>query len=222
VLVTGQGNRRTTIVVDPDWITQTEQTEDFTQGLAAWHVWKEVGPASGYWRDRVQGAQLLPDPEDSARQLLHIRRPDAHDPDCVSWNFPSASRGSLALRLKLCEGFGGLNISLTDRFFNPGDERAAPHSVCTLPISAEGGIDGALRLPVGRWMTLTLEWDLPQADCRVILDGRRVASIPVRSQSRHGISYVRLRSAAESLDKAGSLLQGVEFHSLERSRSQDP
>lgn len=215
VLATGQGDRRTTIVVDPDWITAREQADNFTTGLESWHVWKEFGLAAGFWRDRTSGPVLIADPDAAGRHLLHIRRPDEHDPDCASWNFPAARHGSLALWIRFREGFGGLTVSLTDRLFHPGDEFGESLAIGTLAIGADGDSGGSTRLPLDRWIILGMEWDLADSKCRVMVDGEEIAAMPLAHESPHGISYVRLRSAAHSPDPAGCLIGRIQFRSLD-------
>ncbi len=83
VLVTGQGNRRTTILVDPDWLTELEQADDFSRGPGEWHVWKPFGPATGFWRDRCVGPRLVDHPTKPHAPVLLIRRPDTRDADCA-------------------------------------------------------------------------------------------------------------------------------------------
>jgi hypothetical protein len=210
ILVAGQGNRRTTILIDPGWITGRRQYEDFSEGLDRWHVWKEFGPATGFWRDRTQGPRLIEPAGRGGPRALHIRRPDENDADCASWNFPGGATGTLSLRLVLREGFRGASVSLGDRFFNPGDDRGETEAVFHLPVRTDGTWAGAGRLPMDRSVNLTFRWNLSERQCDVLLDGESAAVLPIRNEAPHGISYLRLRSTAQNVDHAGFLVELVE------------
>jgi len=209
VLVSGQGNRRRMILIDPQWITATTQFDDFSKGLDAWHVWKEFGPAAGYWRDRTAGARLIDHPHRAGAKSLLINKPDEHDADCASWNFSATSKGTLTLRVMPREGFAGLNIVLNDRFFNPGDSRGETESIFGLQIGSSGEIGGGTKLPPGQWSSLKFRWDLSKRECRVLIDDHLAhVLIPNRSVP-HGITYVRLRSLANQVDLAGCLVEST-------------
>jgi len=202
VLATGQGNRRNLLLIDPAWVTATEQTDDFSRGLGAWHIWKEFGPAAGFWRDRKSGPGLIDHPDEAGKKVLLIGRPDELDADCASWNFPAASRGKLTLRLMPREGWRGLSVALTDRFFNPGDDRGESAAVFCQQF-------GVGDLPSGKWTELTFEWDLARQACRVRRGGQAMADLPLIASTKHGISYLRLRSLAKQVDIAGCLVESV-------------
>lgn len=211
VLVTGQGNRRTMLLVDPEWLLERAQEEDFSKDLSAWHVWKEFGPAAGYWRDRTQGPRLVPHPSRAGAQALLVCKPDGNDADCAAWNFPAAARGRLSLRMLLPAGSAGAIISLTDRFFHPGDERGEAEAVFRLTVRAAPATDGDIRLPAGRWSTVTLTWDTRERTCQMALDDSSAGSVPLQNQAAHGPSYLRVRSAAEAEDPHGVLVDWVAF-----------
>jgi hypothetical protein len=202
-LVTGQGNRRTAIRIDPRWLEVTQQRDDFSQGLDGWHVWKPFGPASGYWRDRTQGAKLVVHPDKPAARVLRICKADNETPDCAIWNFPAGVKGTLTLRLRLSDTFAGATISLADRFYDPDDERGLSQAVFTLPIQRT-------MLAIGAWHKLELSWDLDQGKCHFKLNDQPSGDMPLTSATRNGISYLRLSSTAKQLDTAGMLIESVE------------
>jgi hypothetical protein len=209
-LVSGQGGRRTAIRVDPRWLEATQQSDDFSQGLDAWHTWRPFGPASGYWRDRTQGAVLAVHPNRREARVLQVRKPDDNSPDCAIWNFPAGGAGKLTLRLRLNNGFAGATISLADRFFDPDDERGQTQAAFKLSISPEGGLDENVSLAVGEWHTLVLAWSLPLRECRVTRDDEILTTLPLVAPAANGLSYLRLRSAARSTDRAGLFVESVE------------
>jgi hypothetical protein len=202
LLVSGQGeNRRRRFLIDPAWLTQASVEANF-DNLDQWHVFKGFGPAKGFWRDRVAGAQLVDHPDKPGAKALHIRRPDDRDADGASWNFPAGSSGTLTVRLRIEKSFGGAQISLADRFFDPCDDQGEEKATFALTIDRDGRIAGDVALETGKWHTLGLEWNVDRR-CAVTLDGKRVAELAARGPLTSGVSYLRLRSLAADVDQAG-------------------
>ena len=210
MLVTGQGKGgRKLLLVDPDWLCQTHHEDDFSKGLDGWCVFKPYGPVPRYFRSRVQGARLIAHPGKPGAKALHVRRPDEKDGDDASWNFPVGNRGKLTLRLMLQKGFAGAHIALADRFFYPGDVKVLTQSLFLLPIAADGSLPDGSKLQPGRWYTLDLRWDLGKGQCLVLVDGREAGALRQMNKETPGVSYVRLRSTAETVDLAGLLVESV-------------
>lgn len=209
LVLTGQGGRRNLIGVDPAWLTVTQASDDFSNGLHNWSVFKHFGPAVGWWQDRVQGPELISHPSDPACRVLHIRRSDEKPGDGAVWNFPLGRSGMLKLGIQLQEGFGGAEIALNDRFFNPTDERAAKFAVCAVEIDPSGQIGPDTRLDLKQWYNLAISWDLDQNECSLELDDTPAFEWPVTQATLNGVSYLHLRSTSESIDPAGLLLDKV-------------
>ena len=218
VIVSGQGNRRTTILLDPDWLNEKRQASDFAAGLDQWHVWKHFGPASGFWRDRCAGARLIDHPTKLNESVLHVRRPDDKDADCASWNFAGRDKGRLTMRIMPRQGFAGTDVCLNDRFFNPGDPRGEVDAVFHLHLPANGQLTDDVVLQPDQWATLTFDWDLSAGRCDVMADDRVVFRLPQRHPAFGGVSYLRVRSAAQGVDEAGLLIESVEVESAHDSQ----
>ncbi|HZL87314.1 MAG TPA: sialidase family protein [Pirellulaceae bacterium] len=205
VLVSGQGeNRRRRFLIDPDWLLEKRAEASF-DSLDAWHVFKGFGPAKGFWRDRVQGAQLVKHPDKPGAKALHIRRPDERDADGATWNFPAGASGTLTLRLRIEEGFGGAQISLADRFWDPCDDAGEEKSPLALLIGPSGQIGSSVVLTPGKWHTLTMTWETT-GKCTVTLDRTVAPPLKARAPIPNGLCYLRLRSLATDADLAGFLV----------------
>ena len=208
-VIAGQGGRRALLLVDPAWLEETAQQEDFSRGLDGWCVYKPFGPASGWWRNRTQGAQLIDHPNQRGRQALHLGRADEKDPDGATWNFPGGEKGTLALRARLNAGCAGASIALTDCFFDPTDAAGEARAMFLLPLGLAAKA-GGLTLPPDKWMAIELKWNLFSQSASVSIDGRNVTSLRLANPTRTGISYLRLRSAAAAPDMAGWLVDSVQ------------
>lgn len=210
IVMTGQGRAGGTVLFEPDWLQEKEAACDFSHGLDDWSVFKPFGPADYWWRDRVQGAQLIEHPDKDGAKVLHLRRPDEKDGDGAVWNFPMGRAGELTLTMLLQEGFGRTTISLLDRFFDPTDTRAAVEAPFTLEIEPDGAI--ALRqppLPIGTWFTLTFRWDLEERTCVVAVDGEDRVWLNQAYREPLGVNYVHLRNTGPANTAAGTLISSV-------------
>ena len=208
--VTGQGHgRRNLLRIDPRWLDETEQEEDFSGGLDGWSVFTSFGEPVYWWRNRKQGAHLVDHPTRDDAKCLHVRRADDKPPDGAVWNFPAGRQGRLTLTLMLNQGFAGASIALADRFIQPTDDAGEKKVLFSLPISSDGRLPGGSRLETGRWRTVELAWDLEAGQCRVLIEGKQIAELARSSDHCAGVSYLRLRSTADSVDPAGFLVQRV-------------
>lgn len=209
-LISGQGGgRRGLVLLDPEWLLEKRVSDDFSHGLDGWSVFKGFGPASGWWRDRVPGAQLVKHSTKTGARVLHLRKPDDKAADGAVWNFPSGNKGTLTLRLKLNENFAGADIALLDRFFDPTDDRVPSQAIFHLPINAQENIGQNKRLPFNQWHTLELDWNVDAKQCRVRIDDELDTTLALTQPTLNGVSYLHLRSSASSVDPAGFQVESV-------------
>ncbi len=221
---------RVFLVLDPAWLEETEASDDFSQGLGGWSRQKLLWRPPTYTREfhhnynRRPGADLVDSPDGSARKVLHVRRTD--DPEVYSqrdganWNFPAGAAGRLVTRIWLNEGFGGGAISLTDRFFQPGDGQGEEMAMFRLDIAGNGSardggnpLDEMIRFEHGRWHELTIVWlgaDSGEGAAVLSVDGERIGPLTLRRPSPSGVSYLRYRSMAlNNPDPAGFFVDAV-------------
>jgi hypothetical protein len=211
LLVTGQGSgRRLILRVDPQWLEETCQEDDLSRGLDGWTVFTSFGPASGWWRDRSPGPQLVDHPSRPRAKALHVRRADEKDGDGAVWNFPIGRQGRVAVRFRLQPGCQGVSFALADRMIQPTDDVGEKKVLFVLPIAAGGRIPHGPALEAGRWYALGLHWDLDKQCCEVLVDGRPAGVLPARNKTSPGVCYLRLRSTALAKDPAGILVESVQ------------
>ncbi len=210
VILAGQGaGGRNPIVIDPEWIMATKARTDFSDGLEQWSVYKHFGPAKRWWRARAVGCALIANPSDAALKSLHIRKVDELPADGAVWNFPNGWKGSLTARVMIQKGYQGGVISLNDRMFDPANDYGEQFAVFRAKLAADGKV-GTTALQPGRWHELTFQWNLEDSHCRLLVDGKQAGALKLRNKTLNGVSYVRFRSAAETIDKAGFLVDRVE------------
>ena len=210
LFLTGQGpKRRNLISFDPRWLTLTHHEDDFSGGVEAWIAFTAFGPAKGWWRNRIQGPAVIDHPTKRGAKVLHIRRPDDKLPDGAVWNFPIGSEGRLSLRMMLNKGCAGGNIALNDHGFNPCDDNGERAAIFSVPIKPDGQVGAGSKLQIGRWHDVGLDWDLSKRACNVSVDGKRAVALKLLNETGNGICYLRLRSTAGKIDRAGYLVDSV-------------
>jgi hypothetical protein len=218
IYCTGQGAGRVLLMLlDPDWLLETSQKADFSDGAEEWATFG------------TQGVEFVAHPEKPGAKVLSLRKTDPDWPAAAVWNFPSGRQGRLHLRLKLNPGFAGALVGLTDHFSVPFDLEDRFNNLFNLDLGVRSGpvrasavrsepvrtsasrrnYEQGARLTPGRWHDLLLEWDCAGRECRVLVDGRSTGVLPLLRETA-GVCYLRLRSTAEQTDNAGFLVESVE------------
>lgn len=232
IAITGQAAAKTQLRIDPAWLSQKNQADDFTGAdpLSDWSVFKPYGDVVNVKRPRIQGPQIIDDPDPArTKPVLHVRRSDEKDPDGATWNFPAAARGRTSVRIQLQPGFAGGAIALTDRFFNPTDTQGEAQAFFRLPIAADGSMGGLAAAPplqVGAWHEVTLDYQTATRRAIVSVDGSFVGTLAAQGGINvwPGLSYLRLRSTAAAIDTAGFLVDAVSHvgSKLRQAERMDP
>lgn len=194
---TGQGEGRVQIMrLDPDWLYETFQRDDFSEGLEEWSTFG------------TKGVELQPRASGPG-QLMAIRKTDAEWPAAAVWNFPLGKAGRLRLKISVRSGFQGALIGITDHFSTPFEEEDRFYNLFNFEIGPDGRLPQGAKLDSNRWHDLQFAWDMAKRECRVFQGNRQIASLPLQ-RSSEGPCYLRLRSVANEVDPAGFLIDSVE------------
>src|SRR5262249_44410764 len=133
----GEGGRFHALL-NPGWLYETVQKDDFSGGLESWSIFG------------TRGVGLAPHPQKSGAQVLVVRKPEPDWPAAAVWNFPAGASGRVRLRLFLQPGFSSANIGLADHFSVPFDELDQYHNLYNLNLGSAGGVG----LAPNRWHDL--------------------------------------------------------------------
>ncbi|HZP83990.1 MAG TPA: sialidase family protein, partial [Chthonomonadaceae bacterium] len=82
ITTTGLPSPHYNLRLDPDWLLETEQQTDFSQGMEDWSAFG------------VRGVGLVAHPDEAGRKALAIRKPEADWPAGAVWNFPAGVSGT--------------------------------------------------------------------------------------------------------------------------------
>ncbi len=202
VLVTyGTANFKANLIqLDPEWLMQTQFTEDFSGGLDNWITMRTEGPA------------LIEHPSKKNSKALSITKPNAEEASGASLNFPFGAKGELTMSLRLEPGFKGARICLTDHFTWPyylEDGRFGVDVWADGKIVENVGLgeisQTGLTLKPGKWHTLRFAWNCKKQTCRLTIDGKNSAELSQKSEAV-GVCYLRLCSTEEKVDTAGMVV----------------
>jgi hypothetical protein len=195
---TGQGKSETTLLLDPSWLYETRQREDFSHGLEDWSVFGS------------KGVELIPNPGKVGAKALSIRKAETEWPAAAVWNFPAGKKGVVRVRLRLKKGFRGADLCLTDHFSVPFDPEAELNSLYELSIPSDGKLGPSVRLEQDRSHNISFQWDFAQRKCTVWVDGRQALVLPQLKLTDSGANYLRLHATAEQPGDAGFLVESLE------------
>ncbi len=210
---------RKLLVFEPDWLLETSRTAMFDAEMAQFSTQLYQKNICGHCAlNRKPGGAMVQHPDDPTKLALHIRR--CRNPDLLDerggavWNFPACFAGSLTIRFQLLTGFGGVQLTLTDRWFNPTDPVVHEIGPFTLEIPADLWLTGDVYLQHNRWHELRIAWERvnnkhqhPGAVWHI--DGVKMdRRLGMWRPSFIGLSYLHMVSKAISED-AGMLIDHI-------------
>lgn len=200
---TGQGPSTATILLNPDWLTEASQREDFSNGLDHWSVYG------------TKGVETTTDFERKDIKLLTIRKVDPGWPSTAVLNFRASKAGRLRMKMRMRQGFEGANVTLTDHYSVPFDPEAELNALYTFTL-APGETPGRGTIRPGVWHTIELDWDSGRQVCNVSVDGRRVRILK-QMRASSTLSYIRLNSVSEKSESAGLEIEYAEVKNASKN-----
>jgi hypothetical protein len=196
VFAAGQGATNGVFLLDPDWLTATQEQEHFEHGLETWSLYG------------TKGVGLVAHPQRKAARVLKLERTDVELPAAAVWNFPNGRAGHVGIRFRLLPGSAETAITLTDHFSSPFDREAELNSLYTLTLGP-ASLRGAEPLAANAWHELTLSWDFRSKTCRCQIDGRAGRSIPQLRALSEGANYLRFHVLRDGPSRGGLLVESV-------------
>jgi hypothetical protein len=197
LFATGQGQTTGVFLLDPAWLTEQVQFDDFANGLETWSVYG------------TKGVEIVPHPMRTGAQACRIQRIDKEFPAGAVWNFPNGRKGTLIIRFQLLAGQGGTSIVLTDHFSSPFDREAELNGLFHFTLSSDGGSANDRPLEPERSYELGLTWDLDARRCVASIDGMARRELPQLRLASDGVNYVRFRAASDEPSDGGLLIESI-------------
>jgi MYXO-CTERM domain-containing protein len=214
-VMTGQGAAAALVYVDPNWLYETSRSSDFSNDLDDWTAFTGVGPAVGFFQDRVIGPEVIAHPTEAGKKVLRLNNPDPGNQagDGATWNFPMGTKGRVTVRMMITADTKVADIELTDRFLDPTDDTSTDVAVFNLRFNDRGEIVGQEQFSITKdvWHDVAIDWDLAASEATVLVDNIAITTLPMLYSTRTGISYLRLRSPfVSALDPEGWLVDWVD------------
>ncbi|MFC4991623.1 sialidase family protein [Rubritalea tangerina] len=203
---------RQLLILNLRWLYQTERQSDFTSGAQDWSTHQFFSKVRGHLGyNRTPGPKVVTRDGHSALHLIHTDDPEIlNNKQGATWNFPSATAGTLSTRLMLEPHAGGTKICLLDHWLNPTDTTVDQFSQFALHIDAQGkSPDGTPLLTPGKWQTLTFQWD--QKSCTVSNDSGSSLKLPLNLPTSNGVSYIHFSTTSETPTTKGLLIQNTKM-----------
>ena len=206
---------RRIVLLDLDWLYETERSEDFRYGMSSVSTHMYVRSNLGSYRgfsghcsyNRTDGALLLPDPDGNYREVLQLARTDddrlVYQKQGAVWNFPASERGEVTVTLRVCKS--GVALSLCDHWYNPCDETAAAEAPFSFKYSTVRR-DG--------WDTLRFVYDTGARRCEVYVNGVLTRELEMTGSAPYGLCYLHIQTLAEKRDLEGTLIKQLEKHNV--------
>lgn len=206
---------RRLMIMDVRWLYEKERSSDLAMnGTKDWSTHQYINKIAGHCGyNRKPGAQV----KDGALRVLRIEDESlTNQNQGATWNFPSGHAGTLTVKVRLEKGGSGVQIALTDRWFNPTDDTVDQFANYVLQIDNNGKTKNGKRLLTpGKTHELTFIWrDTTKTGYASLkLDGKMTTiTLPCKQLSPNGISYVHFYNPAKETDDHGFSIISTHAH----------
>ena len=206
-------------IVSPDWVVETECTEEWREGLSDW----TLTPSGPELESDATGAKAM-----------RLNRPGPDAASGAAWNFPFSVRGEMRMRVMIEEGFQGVSIMLSETHLKPGNREGGMFRFRIQPdgrIALQTGNNGVwapvtfgstvftfiqddIPFPFRVWHDLLITWNCRDEYANIWVNGQPYATLIQMEQGR-GIAYVRLSADAPGIEQKGLRVETVQATVLE-------
>ena len=192
------------MIMDVRWLYETKRASDFSMNDASfWSTHQFIDKIVGHCGyNRKPGAKI----EDGMLRVRRVDDPSLTNPNQgATWNFPTGHSGKITTTIRLEKGNqDGLQIALTDRWFNPTDPTVDQFANYVLPIDRNGRLENKTLLTPGQTHELTIHWENKSKTASLMIDGKTTGvSLPLLHPCPNGISYIHFYNPATQTDPKG-------------------
>jgi len=194
---------RRLIIMDVRWLYEKQRHSDLGKdGTRDWSTHQYINKIVGHCGyNRTPGAQV----KDGALRILRVNDPSlTNQNQGAIWNFPSGQAGHLETKIRLEKGGAGVQLALTDRWFNPTDHTVDQFANFVLELDSEGKTKtGKQLLQPGETHTLKVNWN-KQGSATVEVDSQPTTiQLPRLKHPTNGISNAHFYNPATATDLRG-------------------
>ncbi len=203
---------RRAVILDPNWLYETDACENFRFGLQGVSTHMFVRSILGGFHhfsghcayNRTHGALLIPDPDGNYEEVVQICYLD--DPRLVDkkqgvvWGFPSSRQGEVKVQMRVLGC--GVRISLLDAWAHPADENVTCHTHISTTYDK--------KTAPNTWDTVSITYDTEQNTYTVKVNACEYESGTIDTPSPLGLLYLHIQTLATSSDLEGTLIKKLE------------
>ncbi|WP_316810926.1 sialidase family protein [Pedobacter heparinus] len=197
VFVSGQAEERAIVKFDPNWLEQSTQTDNFSEGLAKWTFFNNDSLTN-------MGSVFS-----LSQKGLLIRKTNGTQ-DAI-WNFPITAKGKLLIDVISKPGNKGIILALTDNFSVSYDSLASKSAVLYHTLKPQD-------MPsINKPFKIKLTWDMLKRKSRLYAGNRLISEKPFERNPYFGLNYLRLGIPGNLQDHNGLLIRDVKMSSSRSS-----
>ncbi|BDS08557.1 hypothetical protein NT6N_35970 [Oceaniferula spumae] len=194
---------RRLMIMDVRWLYEKKRGSDLAKdGTRDWSTHQYINKIVGHCGyNRKPGAQV----NEGALQVLRVDDKSlTNENQGAVWNFPTGQAGTVHTKIRLEKGGAGIQLCLTDRWFNPTDATVDQFANYVLSIDANGMCQDKQLLTPGKSATLSVQWNVSEKSATILIGGKRTTiSIPLKNPCPNGISYIHFYNPATETDLNG-------------------
>ena len=205
-LIAGQGEaQRAIVLLDPAWLEEKSQTDDFSQGLLQWTLF---GADSLTSLKKVSGKKR--------HHSLMIRKSQSrvnHDTEAV-WNFPMLEQGELEMQIVKNAASKGIHLALTDHFSICADTAASQNAVASFVLK-EDDANKVWKKGDGK-MIIKINWNMQDQKAVFSINGKQAAALPFHRKPEFGLNYLRVGIPASIVDTSGFYIESIRVNARDK------
>jgi hypothetical protein len=172
ILVSGQGESKSVVMLDPDWLTEENAPKNSLIDPDEWTVYGSSDIIHKEYSETEQKIRFL------AGSAMDLRQ----NPEVV-WNFPALASGEMIMEIEFINECPGINLSFTDHFSISGDSVASEHSVFQFVLANISG--EAEKMPV------RIRWNSNKQIAELFIFDKKVSETGFKRIPEFGINYLR-------------------------------
>jgi hypothetical protein len=197
LFVSGQGEGKSVVMFDPDWLEQKTAYDNFSEGLVQWTL---------FGADSLTGLEHFGSA--NKNKALLIRKSDNEkDQDTEGiWNFPMTTKGKLIIEISMNPNNKGISLALTDHFSVSNDIKASLEA--PVYFSLNENIPGANGSFIKK---IEINWNTYQKKVSILLDDKLAEEKKFQKEAIFGFNYLRIGIPGNESDLAGYYIKSVKM-----------
>ena len=182
VFVSGQGEEKSIVCFDPEWLEEKTAFNDFSEGLL---------PVTMYGKDSSVAVK-----KSSGKTYLHIKQTTKKTCSPV-WNFPMTPKGTVTIKVKSYPDSKGIQLSLNNHYSASYDSLAAKMAPVHFVVHNE------LLNQKDSSASIKIHWDNTTQKASLYINEKLIQQQPFLHKMEQGFNYLRIGIPENKIDCRG-------------------